>query len=54
MGDQVQSAVDLPVAHHLADVQPHVQHLQHIARTQRIPRVKDVVMAEADVNPRLL
>ena len=54
MGDEIQAAVDLRIAHHLADVQPHMQHLQHVAGAERVPRVEDVVMTEADVNARFL
>ncbi|VFS32753.1 Uncharacterised protein [Enterobacter cancerogenus] len=31
-----------------------MQHLEHITGAERVPRVKDIVMAEADVDPRFL
>ena len=40
---------NLLIAHHLADVEPHEDDVAHVARSERIPRVEDVVVAERDV-----
>ncbi len=50
--DQLETVVDLFIPHDLADMQPHVQHLQHVGRPHGIPGVENVVVTETDVDVR--
>ena len=52
ISNQFQPFVNLLITHHLANMQPHMQYLQHIGRPQRIPRVEDIVMAKTNINSR--
>jgi hypothetical protein len=52
VGNQLQAIVNLLIAHQLTNMQPHMQHLQHIAGTQRVPRVENIIVTETNVNAR--
>ena len=40
---------DLLIAHHLADMQSHMDYIAHVAVAQRIPWVKDIVMPKGNI-----
>ena len=44
---------DLLVAHHLADVEAHEHHVPQAPGAHGVPGVKNIVMTEGDVDPRL-
>ena len=50
VGDKLQAVVDLLVAHQLANMEPHMQDLQHVAGPQRVPRVEHIIVAKTDIN----
>ena len=50
-GDELIGIHDLLIAHHLADMEPHEYHIPQIAVAQRIPGIKDIVVAEGNIQP---